>query len=51
MFEIAILLAAILATLVRFGRIDRVAGALFVPYLAWVGFATFLNFTLWSLNR
>ena len=36
---------------VAFSRIDRVAGALFAPYLAWVGFATYLNAGLWLLNR
>ncbi len=34
---------AIAATLIAFGSIDPVAGALFVPYLAWVTFASFLN--------
>jgi len=48
--EIVLLLAAILATTVLFWRIDRVAGALFVPYLAWVSFATVLNAVLWRLN-
>lgn len=48
--EIALLLAAILATAVLFWRIDRVAGALFVPYAAWVAFATVLNAALWRLN-
>jgi translocator protein len=48
--EIALLLAAILATAVLFWRIDRLAGALFVPYAAWVAFATALNAALWRLN-
>ncbi|MCX6931187.1 MAG: tryptophan-rich sensory protein, partial [Verrucomicrobia bacterium] len=29
---------------------DRPAALLWAPYLAWVSFATFLNFTLWRLN-
>jgi benzodiazapine receptor len=48
--EILVLLAAIALTAVLFWRIDRAAGALFVPYLAWVGFATMLNAALWRLN-
>ena len=42
---------AIAITLVWFWRVDRVAGWLFAPYLAWVSFASVLNFTLWRLNR
>ena len=41
---------AILATLVVFGRTDRIAGYLLVPYLAWVSFAGLLNFWVWQLN-
>lgn len=41
---------AILLTLIRFWRVNHAAGWLFVPYLAWVTFATALNFTIWQLN-
>ena len=49
--EIVLLWAAIATTLAMFWRIDRVAGALFVPYLAWVSFATYLIGAIWWLNR
>jgi translocator protein len=48
--EIVLLLAAIVATMLAFVRIDRLAGALFVPYVAWVTFAAALNFAIWRLN-
>ncbi len=48
--EILLLLAAISINVVLFWRIDRVAGWLLVPYLAWVAFASALNFALWRLN-
>lgn len=41
---------AILLTLRAFGDVSRPAGLLLVPYLAWVSFASVLNFTLWRLN-
>jgi len=49
-FEIIVLWVAILLTLAGFWRIRPSAGALLIPYLAWVGFAAALNFRLWRLN-
>ncbi|MBM3584304.1 MAG: tryptophan-rich sensory protein [Alphaproteobacteria bacterium] len=43
MAEVLVLLAAIAMTWLAFRRVDRWAGYLFLPYLAWVGFATYLN--------
>ena len=48
--EIAILLAAVIAFVVVAGRTERVSAWLFVPYLAWVGFASALTWTIWSMN-
>ncbi|WP_045221518.1 TspO/MBR family protein [Desulfonatronum thioautotrophicum] len=48
--EILLLLALILATLIFFWRIKPLAGALLLPYLLWVIFAAFLNYSLWRLN-
>jgi len=47
---IALLWLAIVGTTVAFWRVNPVAGWLFVPYLAWVSFATALNFALWRMN-
>ena len=48
--EILLLLAAVVTTAFAFRRVNKAAGALLVPYIAWVSFAGFLNFTLWRLN-
>lgn len=48
--EIVLLWAGILATLITFWKRSRWAGGLLVPYLAWVSFASVLNFTIWRLN-
>jgi tryptophan-rich sensory protein len=42
--------AAILATMIAFWRISRLAGALLAPYWLRVGFAAALNFAIWRLN-
>ncbi len=49
--EIVVLWITIFATLLLFWQINTVAGILFVPYLAWVTFATALNRAIWRLNR
>jgi len=48
--EIIVLWLAILATTAEFFRSDKTAGWLMIPYLAWVSFASVLNFTIWRLN-
>lgn len=48
--EILFLWALIAATLVSFWRLSPLSGALLIPYLLWVSFASALNFSLWQLN-
>jgi translocator protein len=48
--DIVLLWMAIVGTTIVFWRRSRLAGMLFVPYLAWVSFAAMLNFAIWWLN-
>ncbi len=48
--DILLLVATATATGLAFWRIDRPAGLMFVPYVAWAGFATALNIAIWRLN-
>jgi len=48
--EIVALLAAIVVTIVVFARSSRLAAGLLFPYLAWVGFATYLTAGIVVLN-
>ncbi len=48
--EIILMWLAIILTMRSFFLISKPAGWMLVPYLAWVSFAAFLNFTLWRMN-
>ncbi|HBU27940.1 TPA: TspO protein [Candidatus Uhrbacteria bacterium] len=48
--DIVLLLLAILWTIKLFHTISRPAAYLLIPYVAWVGFATYLNLAIWLLN-
>lgn len=48
--EVLVLWLLIVATLVAFWRVRALAGALLVPYLLWVSFASALNYATWQLN-
>jgi benzodiazapine receptor len=47
---IVVLDVGVVVTTLAFRPIDRWAGLLMVPYLAWVAFATVLNIAIWRLN-
>lgn len=49
-YEITVLWLLIIVTLSAFWNKNATAGALLIPYLAWVSFASILNFAIWRLN-
>lgn len=49
--EILILWLAIIATILVFGRVSKLAAWLLVPYILWVSFAAYLNYSIFILNR
>lgn len=48
--NIVLLWTLIVMTVLSFWRIHKLAGALLLPYLLWVSFATLLNLAVWQLN-
>lgn len=48
--EIIFLWMAILVTMVAFARISKWAVWLLVPYILWVSFAAYLNYSIYALN-
>ena len=50
LIEIAVLWLAIAITAILFWRISKPAAVLLIPYLAWVSFASHLNYMIWVLN-
>jgi len=49
--EIVLLWSSIVATMLAFVRISRLAAGLLLPYLLWVSYAATLNVAIWNLNR
>jgi tryptophan-rich sensory protein len=50
LIDIVLLLLLVAVTTWAFFQQSRWAGVIMLPYLAWVGFATALNFAIWQLN-
>ena len=48
--EIIILIIFIIVTTVLFWKINPWAGVLMIPYIIWVSFASYLNYSIWQLN-
>lgn len=48
--ELCVLCGLVAATIFHFISIHKVAAALLIPYLCWISFAAFLNFTVWQMN-
>ncbi len=48
--NIVLLWLAIVWTIAVFYKISRPAAYLLVPYLLWVSFASYLNYSIWMLN-
>src|SRR3989339_865250 len=50
LFEMIFLWFAIVATIIAFAKISRPAMWLLLPYILWVSFAGYLNYSIWHLN-
>lgn len=50
MLDIVVLWVLIVVTVAMFWRARPLAGVLLLPYLAWVSFASALNYAVWQLN-
>jgi translocator protein len=48
--EIFFLWISILITIIFFYKISKKAAYLLVPYILWVSFASYLNYSIWILN-
>lgn len=48
--EISALTASVAVCGYAFGQINQLAGLLFIPYVAWCGYATYLNWSIYKKN-
>lgn len=51
LLNIIAMTVVILLTIISFSKFSKLAAWLLVPYIAWVSFATFLNYSIWILNK
>lgn len=50
LIEVIFLWFSIILNIFYFSKISKISAWLLVPYILWVSFAAFLNFSLWRLN-
>jgi len=48
--DVLLLLGLIVATILAFAQVHRVAAVLLLPYLAWVAYAAALTYAVWRAN-
>lgn len=51
LIDIILMVITIIFTIFVFSNFSKTASWLLVPYIVWVSFATFLNFSIWNLNH
>lgn len=51
LIDIILLMTMLLLTFWKFLHVSKPAAILLVPYILWLIFASFLNFTIWILNK
>ncbi len=49
-FVLLALWFSIIYLIINFYRISKIAGYLLIPYILWVSFAGYLNYSIWQLN-
>jgi tryptophan-rich sensory protein len=49
--DIVLIWVTLAATILAFRHVSVIAAAILLPYLAWVSFASALNFSIWQRNR
>ncbi len=49
--DITLLWLAIVGTIIVFSKVSRPAMLLLLPYILWVSFAGYLNYSIWTLNQ
>ncbi|WP_371025300.1 TspO/MBR family protein [Paraclostridium ghonii] len=48
---LGIMILVVLIMIIKFFKIDKRAAYINLPYLAWLFYAFFLNYVIWSINR
>ena len=48
---IVLMTLIVLVMIIKFAKVDKRAAYINLPYLAWLFYALFLNYVIWSINR
>ena len=48
---IGLMILVVTIMIIKFAKVDKRAAYLNLPYLAWLFYAFFLNYVIWSINR
>ncbi|MGL5752873.1 MAG: TspO/MBR family protein [Paraclostridium sp.] len=49
--NLALLIIVVIVMIIKFAKVDKRAAYMNLPYLAWLFYAFFLNYVVWSINK
>lgn len=51
LITLGLLIVVVMVMIIKFAKVDKKAAYLNLPYLAWLFYAFFLNYVIWSINK
>lgn len=51
LITLGLLIIVVMTMIIKFAKVDKRAAYMNLPYLAWLFYAFFLNYVIWSINK